>query len=115
MLFSRATASAICKSSSRLALTPDSGIVITPFNYIHLTSVSRTGGRRLAAGFDQCVGQDKLGIADIAKRQLDRHRFGARLLGWEGEADCIAIAAGNGAAKALAARQRPGELDLSLV
>src|SRR6478609_6656959 len=102
MPFSRATASAICSSSSRLALTPVSGIVITPFNHIHFAAVGRARPRRFAAGVDQYIGQHQLGIADIGERQLDPHRLGPRLLRWQVEANRVGSHAGDDAAKALA-------------
>src|SRR5205809_6890833 len=77
--FSRATASAICKSSSLLALTAGSAIVFTPlrdFVFINFSTVAialpgQTGTRR----FDQFIGQHQMSAANVGERHAHQEGF----------------------------------------
>src|SRR5690349_16629734 len=80
--FSRATASAICKSSSRFALTTGSAIFHSPVfgNFRCLFSpfaaVTKRLRRQSGAGrFNQFVGERELRLADIGKGNADQQGF----------------------------------------
>src|SRR5688572_18484449 len=88
--FSRATASAICRSSSLLALTAASAMSLSPVVQIGclFVAVFDVSGplaaiahrRARAARFrrlDQRIGQDELRFADIGERDADQKPLGS--------------------------------------
>src|SRR5690242_2592178 len=96
---SRATESAICKSSSLLAAMP--GVAILSLLFALLFA-------RLQIFGDQLVGEDKLGFGDLPKRKLVA---GALRL----DDDFGAVEAEQGGAEALAPVDRRSEFDFRLM
>ncbi len=79
IVFSRATASAICKSSSLLALTAGSAIVFAPLLrdlvFVDVGAVAiALLGQALAGRFNQLIGQCQLGFGNVAEGHADQHR-----------------------------------------
>src|SRR4051812_1199443 len=85
MDFSRATASAICSSSSRLAATPMAmsvcSLMVPALGGIEFSmrSLGVAGFPRFQTFLDQSVGQNELCISDVGERQT--HPLGAALTG----------------------------------
>src|ERR687898_204035 len=127
MTFSRATASAICKSSSLLALTAMGLLLLLPgrlaarggrlgrIGGVRFGVVSGARGGAPAQGFaDQLVGQDEARLADLVHRQ-PRHALLGLLRVGQLDQNLAALGAPDEAAEALAAVQRHRHLDLGVV
>src|ERR687897_292072 len=85
--FSRATASAICRSSSLLALTAGLAIVFTPFCRIRLVFrpiaavANGVAAGPLLGRRDQLVGHYELGFCNVLEGELDRGVGAPRFVG----------------------------------
>src|SRR5438105_1084161 len=108
--FSRATASAICKSSSRFALIAASAILLSPvllWSYVVVVPFAAIGcnaGFHAAARvFDEGIGQYQPGFAHIRKRQADQQLLGAAFRIVDEQPDFAIGIAFKGTAEALAA------------
>src|ERR1700754_4152883 len=107
--FSRATASAIWSSSSRLAEMP---VRLMGMSLLlgRLLLLFQAGGAHRGPPLHQVVVQHQLGLDDPAER--DHRRLGLTL---QVDADLVALQARQRAAEALAALGQPVQLKLDLV
>src|SRR5262245_22554858 len=110
--FSRATASAICKSSSLLALTAPSAMLLSPVclsNRLRVarpcTPVAHRSTRRLTKprSFNQTVGHHEFRLCNIGERNADEEALAAALGTIDAEPNLAFCIAFDFAAKALAA------------
>src|SRR5665213_168879 len=119
MDFSRATASAICKSSKRLAETGELaiGVFLFSFNFVFvdLCAIAVTLWQASLGGFDQFIGENQIGFGNICEWQAHQQRLSTLFRVINKQAHFAFVVTFKVAAKALTASLRHSHFNLHIM